>query len=56
LYDASQRLLSSETAKKDLPKAFLTFSSKLENYLSDPLIIEATELYEKAFDIFERLI
>ena len=55
VYDASQRLLSSETAKKDLPKAFLTFSSKLENYLSDPLIIEATELYEKAFDIFERL-
>jgi len=55
VYDASQRLLASETAKKDLPKAFLTFSSKLENYLSDPLIIEATELYEKAFYIFERL-
>jgi len=55
VYDAAQRLLSSETAKKDLPKTFLTFSSKLENYLSDPLIIEATELYEKAFDIFERL-
>jgi hypothetical protein len=54
-YDASQRLLSSETAKKDLPRAFLTFSSKLENYLRDPLIIEAAELYEKAFDIFERL-
>jgi hypothetical protein len=54
-YDASQRLLSSETAKKNLPKALLTFSSKLENYLRDPLIIEATELYEKAFDIFERL-
>jgi len=55
VYDAAQRLLSNETAKKDLPKAFSTFSSKLENYLSDPLIIEATELYEKAFDIFERL-
>ena len=55
VYDASQRLLSSETAKKNLPKAFFTFSCKLENYLSDPLIIEATELYEKAFDILERI-
>ena len=33
VYDASQRLLSSETAKKDLPKAFLTSSSKLKNSL-----------------------
>jgi len=54
-YDASQRLLYSETARKNLPKAFFTFSSKLENYLDDALIIEATELYEKAFDIFEQL-
>jgi hypothetical protein len=54
-YDASQRLLSREAAKKNLPKAFFTFSSKLENYLSDPLIVEATELYEKAFDIFEQI-
>ena len=55
VYDASQRLLSSKAAKKNLPKAFFTFSSKLENYLTDPVIIEATELYEKAFDIFERI-
>ena len=53
VYGASQRLLSNEAAKNNLPKAFFTFSSKLENYLSDPVIIEATELYEKAFDIFE---
>ncbi len=55
VYDASQRLLSSKAAKKNLPKAFFTFSSKLENYLTDPVIIEATELYEKAFGIFERI-
>jgi len=55
VYNSSQRLLSSEAAKKNLPKAFITFSSKLENYLTDPVIIEATELYEKAFDIFERI-
>jgi hypothetical protein len=54
-YDASQRLLSSDAAKRNLPKAFFTFSSKLKNYLTDPVIIEATELYEKAFDIFERI-
>jgi hypothetical protein len=54
-YDASQRLFSREAAKKNLPKAFFTFSSKLENYLTDPLIVEATELYEKAFDIFEQI-
>jgi hypothetical protein len=54
-YDASQRLLSNDTAKKNLPKAFFTFSRKLEKYLTDPVIIEATELYEKAFDIFERI-
>ena len=54
-YDASQHLLSSEAAKKNLPKALFTFSTKLEKYLTDPVIIEATELYEKAFDIFERI-
>jgi hypothetical protein len=54
-YDASQRILSSEAARKKLPKAFFTFSRKLEKYLIDPVIIEATELYEKAFDIFEQI-
>jgi hypothetical protein len=54
-YDGSQRLLSNEAAKKNLPKAFFTFSCKLENYLSDPVIIEATELYEKAFDILGQI-
>ena len=53
VYGASQRLLSNEAAKNDLPKAFFTFSRKLEKYLTDPVIIESTELYEKAFDIFE---
>ena len=55
VYDASQRLLSSNVARNKLPKAFFTFSSKLEKYLTDPVIIEATELYEKAFDIFQRI-
>jgi len=55
VYGASQRLLSREAAKKNLPKAFFAFSSKLENYLTDPVIVEATELYEKAFDIFEQI-
>jgi hypothetical protein len=54
-YDASQRILSSAAARKKLPKAFVTFSSKLEKYLTDPVIIEATALYEKAFDIFEQI-
>ena len=55
VHDAAKRLLSREAARKELPKAFFTFSSKLEKYLTDPVIIEATELYEKAFDIFERI-
>ena len=55
VYDASQRLLSSDAARNKLPKALFTFSSKLEKYLTDSVIIEATELYEKAFDIFERI-
>ena len=55
VHDAAQRILSREAARKQLPKAFFTFSSKLEKYLTDPVIIEASELYEKAFDIFERI-
>jgi hypothetical protein len=55
VYDATKRILSSEAAKQKLPKSFFTFFSKLEGYLTDPVIIEATELYEKAFDIFERI-
>jgi hypothetical protein len=55
VHDAAERLLSREAARKELPKAFFTFSSKLEKYLTDPVIIEAIELYEKAFDIFERI-
>lgn len=55
VHDAAQRILSREAARKELPKAFFNFCSKLEKYLTDPVIIEATELYEKAFDIFERI-
>jgi hypothetical protein len=54
-YDSAECLLSNEINRKKLPKAFLTFSSKLEKYLTDPIIIEATELYEKAFDIFDQI-
>jgi hypothetical protein len=53
VHDAAKRILSREAARQKLPKALFTFSSKLEGYLTDPVIIEATELYEKAFDIFE---
>jgi len=55
VYDGLQRILSSEAVREKLPKAFFTFASKLEKYLTDPVIIEATELYEKAFDIFEQI-
>lgn len=55
VHDAAERMLSNEVAKQKLPKAFFTFFSKLEQYLTDPVIIEATEVYEKAFDIFERI-
>ncbi len=55
VHDAAKRILSREAARKELPKAFFTFSNKLEKYLTDPVIIEASELYEKAFDIFERI-
>jgi hypothetical protein len=55
VHDAAERMLSNEVAKQKLPKAFFIFFSKLEKYLTDPVIIEATELYEKAFDIFERI-
>lgn len=55
VYDAAQRLLSCEAVRNKLPKALFNFSGKLEKYLTDPVIIEATELYEKAFDIFERI-
>jgi hypothetical protein len=54
-YAAAEGLLSGEIARGKFPKAFTTFSSKLEKYLSDSLIIEAAELYEKAFDMFERI-
>lgn len=55
VHDAAKRILSREAARQKLPKALFTFSSKLEGYLTDPVITEATELYEKAFDIFERI-
>jgi len=55
VHDATKRMLSSEAARQKLPKALFTFSNKLEKYLTDPVIIEASELYEKAFDIFERI-
>ena len=55
VHDAAKRILSREAARKELPKAFFTFSNKLEKYLTDLVIIEASELYEKAFDIFERI-
>jgi len=55
VHDAAKRMLSREAARQKLPKALFTFSNKLEKYLTDPVIIEASELYEKAFDIFERI-
>jgi len=55
VHDAAKRILSRESARQKLPKALFTFSNKLEKYLTDPVIIEASELYEKAFDIFERI-
>ena len=55
VYDATKCLLSGEVVRKKLPRALLNFSGKLEKYLTDSIIVEATELYEKAFDIFEQI-
>ena len=55
VYNATKSLFSHDFIKGKLHKSFATFSSKLKIYLNDPLIMESTQLYEKAFNIFEKI-
>ncbi len=55
VYEAMRRLFSSEKVRQKLPTVVFNFSDKLGKYLTDPAIVEAAELYEKAFDIFEQI-
>jgi hypothetical protein len=54
-YEASKRLLSFETIQQKTLKILVNFSNQLEKYLTDSIIVEASSLYEKAYDIFERI-
>ena len=54
-YEASKRLLSIETTRQKNLKVLVNFSSQLEKYLTDSIIVEASSLYEKAYDIFGRI-
>ena len=54
-YEASKRLLSFETIQQKTLKVLVNFSNQLEKYLTDSIIAEASSLYEKAYDIFERI-
>lgn len=54
-YEASKRLLSIETIRKNNLRVLVNFSSQLEKYLADSIIVEASLLYEKAYDIFGRI-
>jgi len=54
-HEALKGLLSSDTVRAKMPKAFLNFSQQLENYLLDPIIDSTATLYEKASNIFERV-
>jgi len=54
-HKGAKRLLAREDIRKKLPKVLFNFSNKLEQYLTDPVIVQATDLYEKAFDIFEQI-
>ena len=48
-----ERLLKSEENQKKAPKSFLNLTKRMNNYLCLPVIIKASALYEKAYQIFE---
>lgn len=55
VYETAKYLLTDGIATNKLPKAFLTFVDKLEKYLTDSVVLEAVELYEKAFEVFNKV-
>jgi hypothetical protein len=55
VYEASERLLSRNSVRQKAPKVFFNFSDQLKKYLTDPIVVEASTLYEKAYSIFDRL-
>ena len=55
VHKAVKELLSSETVSQNVPRVFLGFFNKLDNYVTDKVIIQARSLYEKASSIFKRL-
>ncbi len=51
----AKNLIAREDSTDKLPKVFRGFSERLEEYLADPAVDAAANLYEKAFDIFRRI-
>jgi hypothetical protein len=54
-FEASNRLLSIDTVREKNIRLLTNFSNQLDKYLTDPTIIEASSLYEKACLVFERI-
>ncbi len=55
VHDGLNRLLASDTVRRQAPKVLFNFAEKLGKYVADPIIVEASSLYEKAFAVFQRL-
>jgi len=55
IQEALERLLGFETVRQQAPKTLFNFADRLDRYLADPVIDQASTLYEKAFAIFQRL-
>lgn len=55
IHDVTKNIISRENEKKKLPRIFHSFSARLEQYLTDPEIVGAANLYDKAFDIFQEI-
>ena len=52
---AAKNLIARKDSTGKLPRVFRGFSERLDKYLSDPAVDAAANLYEKAFDIFQRI-
>ncbi len=55
IYGVTKKLIIRENEKNKLPRIFHSFSDRLEKYLTDSVIADAAELYEKAFHIFQQI-
>lgn len=52
---AVDRLLSQEDVARQAPKVLFNLHKQLQQYCSDRTIVEAADLYERSFSMFERL-